>query len=185
MVTETVAAAVDAASDAAPTLRPVRLGLVRDVAVMEAQYDGSFIESGFTGYEWLDPTPGCRLVWTRKWHAESCAARGHRNRFYQYYYRQVVIEGNVTLIEERYERRALRRDGPRPSPVAVPVTAPEAPATPPEAPAATVTPTPKPRLRRAKAKAPAAPAEPVASEPTSSHVSDSLATQAPAEVAAF
>lgn len=82
---------------------------------MEAQYDGSWVEGTFSGYEWLDPTEGCRLVWSRKWHAESCAARGHRNRFYQYYYTQIQHGDGLppTVVETRYERRALRREIPR------------------------------------------------------------------------
>lgn len=139
----------------------VRLGRVENVPVMEAQYDGSWVEGTFSGYEWLDPTDGCKLVWSRKWHAESCAARGHRNRFYQYYYTQIQNgDGQPpTVVETRYERRALRRAIPRAqatlaASASAPAPAPAAPTPEPPPPVATAKPK---RVRKPKPQAASAP----------------------------
>src|SRR3982751_2272374 len=54
----------------------------------------------------------CNLVWTRRHQARDCASRNHRNQYADTYYRQVTIDNQTHIVEERYIRQAVRRDGP-------------------------------------------------------------------------
>ena len=52
---------------------------------------------------------GCGLVWTRKWHAESCEEREHATRFPQHYGWKANAYGKY-FPSQTFVRRAVARD---------------------------------------------------------------------------
>lgn len=87
---------------------PIRLERSATV-VMEAYTDGSYHEYTVEGAH-LWGCPICKLVWEKKWHAETCESRGHVSSFEQGPYGVARIEnGRPVGNLHYYTRRAVRQ----------------------------------------------------------------------------
>lgn len=82
----------------------------RPTAIMEPLMDGGFVESTIE-HAHLWRCDGCGLVWQKRWHAETCAERGHKPSFEQGPYGVThVVNGRLMGNPRYYTRSAVRRD---------------------------------------------------------------------------
>jgi hypothetical protein len=88
----------------APRSRPLE---AIQAAVMEMDQSGYFHEVGVAKH--AHQCLGCGLVWQIKWHADSCADRGHKSHWQQRYYSGAIINGKPEY-ERFFDRVALRRE---------------------------------------------------------------------------
>jgi hypothetical protein len=80
-----------------------------ETAVMEPTITGTYVERTVKSALWR--CEGCGLVWEKRWHAETCESRGHKDRFAQGPYGvQRMENGKLVGTLHWYERRAVRRD---------------------------------------------------------------------------
>jgi hypothetical protein len=81
-----------------------------ETAAMEPTVTGNYYERSYEGYLWR--CDGCGLLWTKRWHAETCESRGHKTMFKQGPYGCTgvvngVMQGNLTW----YDRVSVGREG--------------------------------------------------------------------------
>jgi len=87
---------------------PLRLATMDPILVGDGL---DYVEIDVEGYGWR--CDGCGLVWTRKWHAETCESRSHASSFEQGPYGVTHTLNGVPQGPNirYYTRRAYRRDG--------------------------------------------------------------------------
>lgn len=79
------------------------------IETMEPLYSGGFQEAAYQGRLWR--CGGCGLVWTRRYQAEGCEARGHVPSYDDGPYGvRAMVNNQLVGNLHWYTRRAVRRD---------------------------------------------------------------------------
>ena len=84
----------------------MRLNRRLETGNIEPDIFGNYQERSYVAYEWM--CTDCGLVWTRKWHAETCAERKHVSHWLQRYPKGPIVNGKPSRVDE-YPRDAIRR----------------------------------------------------------------------------